>query len=283
MRFESPWLVGYPVVLAMVLAPPPAAGQPSAEASNVRGVRATQGSNHLDLPNPLGFDTRDAPWRRLGDFNLPDTDTLELEVPTMLPCSGFRLERHVGDELTFREPLRVDDVDSDEELKKHHVGVQAGLFNPSTDVIELGNLGFRVERSDGLTILRYRYSLNPRIDLVAEGRYWTGRGPTATSGEGKVAGGFLGPGIRVHAPRGTTGRRVVPYLQGNVYYVQEMLGEPKVLYKNGGFGFGLSGGVDVEVTRLISFPIEATYVGNGGGGLDDLSGFGVSVGVNFNF
>ena len=62
-----------------------------------------------------------------------------------------------------------------------------------------------------------------------------------------------------------------------------MLGEPKVLYKNGGFGFGLSGGVDLEVTRLISFPIEATYVGNSGGGLDDLSGFGVSVGVNFNF
>ena len=170
-----------------------------------------------------------------------------------------------------------------QELRRHHVGVQVGIFNPSTDVIELGNLGFGVERSDGMTILRYRYSLNPQIDLVAEGRYWTGRGPTATSGEGKVAGGFIGPGIRVHASKGTKGRRVVPYLQGNVYYVQEMLGEPKVLYENGGIGFGLSGGVDLEVTRLISIPIEATYVANGGGGLDDLSGFGVSVGVNFNF
>jgi hypothetical protein len=169
------------------------------------------------------------------------------------------------------------------ELRRHHFGVQVGIFNPSTDVIELGNLGFGVERSDGLTILRYRYSLNPQIDLVAEGRYWIGRGPTATSGEGKVAGGFIGPGIRVHASNGTKGRRVVPYLQGNVYYVQEMLGEPKVLYEHGGIGFGLSGGLDLEVTRLISIPIEATYVANGGGGLDDLSGFGVSVGVNFNF
>ena len=169
-----------------------------------------------------------------------------------------------------------------QELRKHHVSVQIGLFNPSTEVIELGNLGFRLERSDGMTILRYRYSLNPQIDLVAEGRYWTGRGPTATSGDGKVAGGFLGPGVRVHPSKGT-GRRVVPYLQGNLYYVQEMLGEPKVLYKNGGFGFGLSGGVDLELTRLISVPIEATYVGNTGGGLDDLSGFGVSVGVGFNF
>jgi hypothetical protein len=167
-------------------------------------------------------------------------------------------------------------------LRRHHFGIQGGFFNPSTDVIELGNLGFHVERGDGTTILRYRYSLSPRIDLVAEGRYWIGRGPTATSGEGKVAGGFLGPGIRVHASKGTK-RRVVPYLQGNVYYVQEMLGEPNVLYKNGGIGFGLSGGVDVEVTRLISVPIEATYVGNGGDGFDDLSGFGVSVGVTLNF
>ena len=92
-----------------------------------------------------------------------------------------------------------------------------------------------------------------------------------------MAGGFIGPGIRVHASKGTTGRKVVPYLQGNVYYVQEMLGEPDVLYENGGIRFGLSGGVDLEVTRLISFPIEVTYIGNGGGGLDDLSGFGVSV------
>lgn len=98
-----------------------------------------------------------------------------------------------------------------------------------------------------------------------------------------MAAGFVGPGIRFHASKGTKGRRVVPHLQGNLYYVQEMLGEPKVLYKNGGFGFRLSAGVDLEVTRLISFPIEATYVGNGGGGWDDLSGFGVSVGVNINF
>ena len=175
-----------------------------------------------------------------------------------------------------------DDIVLEQEPRTHHVGIRVGFFAPSTDVIELGNLGFRVERGDGQTVLRYRYSLNTHIDLVAEGRYWIGRGPTSSAGEGKVAGGFLGPGVRVHPSKGT-GRRVVPYLQGNVYYVQEMLGEPKVLYKNGGFGFGLSGGVDLELTRLISVPIEATYVGNRGGGLDDLSGFGVSVGVGFNF
>lgn len=86
----------------------------------------------------------------------------------------------------------------------------------------------------------------------------------------------------IHPSKRTNGRRVVPYVQGNVYYVQEMLGEPEVLYLHG-IGFGLSGGVDLEVTRLISIRIEATYVGNAGGGLDDLSGFDVSVGVNFDF
>lgn len=175
-----------------------------------------------------------------------------------------------------------DTTPSEQELRKHHVGAQVGIFNPSTDVIELGNLGFRLERSDGQTILRYRYSLDPRIDLVTELRYWIGRGPTTASGEAKVAGGFIGPGVRIHPPK-TNGRRVVPYLQGNVYYVQQMLGEPEVLYKNGGIGFGLSGGVDIEVIRLISIPIEFSYVGNVGGGFDDLSGFGVSVGVDFNF
>lgn len=142
-------------------------------------------------------------------------------------------------------------------------------------------MGFGLERSDGQTIVRYRYSLNYRLDLVAELRYWTGRGSTATSEEAKVSGGFIGPGIRVHASNGVERRRVAPYLQGNVYYVSEMLGEPEILYAHG-IGYGVSGGVDLEVTRRISIPIEATHVGNGGG-VDDLSGFGVSVGVDVSF
>lgn len=165
------------------------------------------------------------------------------------------------------------------EPRRHHLGVQLGVFNPSTEVVELGDLGFRLEWSDGQTVLRYRYSLNPRIDLVAELRYWTGRGPTATSGKGKVSGGFIGPGIRVHPSKAG---RALPYLQGNLYYAQEMLGAPGVLYEHG-IGFGLSGGVDLEWTGLISIPIEATYVASGGGGLDDLSGFGLSMGINFSF
>ena len=35
--------------------------------------------------------------------------------------------------------------------------------------------------------------------------------------------------------------------------------------------------------RLISIPIEATYIGTSGDDIDDLSGFGFSSGVNFSF
>ena len=246
MRLKAPWLVAHSLMLGALIGSPRAAAQPRVAGSSGRGAHATERSDQVDRLSPRVFGTGDSPWRRPGD-------------------------RYVADATLLNQ-----------ELRRHHVGVQVGIFNPSTDVIELGNLGFRVEQSDGLTILRYRYSLNPQIDLVAEARYWIGRGPTATSGEAKVTGSFVGPGIRVHASKGTKGRRAVPYLQGNVYYVQEMLGEHSVLHEHG-IGFGVSGGVDLEVTRLISFPIEATYIGNGGGGLDDLSGFGVSVGVNFNF
>ena len=163
--------------------------------------------------------------------------------------------------------------------RRHHFGVQLGFFHPSTDAIELGRLGFRVEHSDGQTGLTYRYSLNPRVDIVAEGRYWIGRGPTEASGEGKVAGGFIGPGIRLHSSNRSG---VGTYVQANLYYVQEMLGEPKVLYETG-LGLGLSGGVDIELTPRISLPLEATYLRSFGKDLDDLSGFGVSIGISFNF
>ena len=74
----------------------------------------------------------------------------------------------------------------------------------------------------------------------------------------------------------------MPYVQGSIYYVQEELITFERLVDHG-IGFGLSGGVDLNMSRLISIPIEATYVGTSGDDMDDLSGFGLSVGVNFSF
>lgn len=166
------------------------------------------------------------------------------------------------------------------DLRRHHVGLQLGLFNPSTDAIGLGNMGLVLDRSDGQTIVRYRYSVNPRVDLVAELRYWVGRGLTARSEAAKVSGGFLGPGLRIRPWNGQR-RRAVPYLQGNLYYASEMLGEPEIRVAHG-IGFGLGGGVDIMVTRRISIPVEAAYVASSGV-VDDLSGVGVSAGVSVSF
>ena len=69
----------------------------------------------------------------------------------------------------------------------------------------------------------------------------------------------------------------MPYLQGNIYYVQEELRTIERLAHHR-IGFGLSGGLDLNISRLISIPIEATYVGTSSGGMNDLSGFGLFCG-----
>ena len=88
--------------------------------------------------------------------------------------------------------------------------------------------------------------------------------------------------MRLYGFNRTIDRRVMPYLQGNIYYIQEELITFERLADHG-IGFGLSGGVDLKMSRLISIPIEATYVGTSGDNMDDLSGFGLSVGVDFSF
>ena len=141
-----------------------------------------------------------------------------------------------------------------------------------------------VEGITALTIVNYRYSLNPRIDLDFDMRYWVRRWTTPTSPIIELTPGFVGPGLRLHGLNRTRGKRVIPYIQGNIYYVQEELRASEKLIESGrGIGFGLSGGVDLDISRLISIPIEATYIGTGGDAIDDLSGFALSVGVNFNF
>ena len=167
------------------------------------------------------------------------------------------------------------------ELRRHHVGAQIGPFNPSTDAIGLANLDLSIDGTALLGILSYRYSLNPFVDLDFELRHWIGRWPRSGSDRVKVAAGFIGPGIRIYGADRTSGTRVFPYIQANIYYAQEQVSRLETLSEHG-VGFGLSGGVDLAISRRISIPIEATHV-RSRGILDDLSGFGVSVGVNVSF
>ena len=182
-----------------------------------------------------------------------------------------------------RRPSGVGDASLVEhELKRHHIGIQLAVLDPATDVIALGNLGLAVEGVTALTVLNYRYSLNPRIDVDFDIRYWVRRWMAPASPTIELTPSVFGPGLRLYGLTRTRGKRVIPYIQGNIYYVREDLRASERLIESG-IGFGLSGGADLGIGRLISIPIEATYIGTGGDAIDDLSGFALSVGVNFNF
>ena len=68
------------------------------------------------------LDNRDASWRRLGDFILRETETLEFEGPLGVPLTGFRheYEWYVRDDVVVRSPVRFDGVDIDEETRREY-------------------------------------------------------------------------------------------------------------------------------------------------------------------
>ena len=68
------------------------------------------------------LDNRDASWRRLGDFILRETETLEFEGPLGLSLAGFRREYewYVRDDVVVRSPVRFDGVDIDEETRREY-------------------------------------------------------------------------------------------------------------------------------------------------------------------
>jgi hypothetical protein len=212
-----------------------------------------------------------------------DGSILKGQIIEEVPDEFYKIRLADGSILVVKAD-EVDNVILKTELKKHHIGIQVGIFNPSSDVIEFRNLDLDVEGNTGLGILNYRYSLNPFIDFALDIRAWAALWIIPlTSQEIELTSGFVGLGIRLNGMNRTKGKKIIPYLQGNIYSVQEEL-KFWTLTENGiGFGLSLSGGIDLKISHLISIPIEATYIGTSGDDIDDLSGFGLSVGVNFNF
>ena len=76
-----------------------------------------------------------------------------------------------------------------------------------------------------------------------------------------------------------------PFIQANIFLVNEKAeveqGGFKVSGSDSGAGFGISAGVDIPASKLLSIPIEADYMY--GKPSDDVSGIGVNVGLTFNF
>ncbi|MEE2636086.1 MAG: hypothetical protein VYE68_02485 [Acidobacteriota bacterium] len=78
--------------------------------------------NEIDLFMERVLDNRDASWRRLGDFILRETETLEFAAPLGLALAGFHheYEWYVRDEVVVRSPIRFDGVDIDEETRREY-------------------------------------------------------------------------------------------------------------------------------------------------------------------
>ena len=100
----------------------PAVAQPPATPSDVAAASAAAGSNEIDLFMERVLDNRDASWRRLGDFILRETETLELEAPFGLPLAGFRheYEWYVRDDVVVRSPARFDGVVIGKEARREY-------------------------------------------------------------------------------------------------------------------------------------------------------------------
>jgi len=149
---------------------------------------------------------------------------------------------------------------SNRPYKRYHIGIQAGFYKAV-----LGGVNFR-------------YSSTPVVSLVIDSRTW---GSSDRSID--VTSSFFGIGIRINGKD----EQVKPFLQVSTYLVTENVEKQadfgsNILSENG-IGIGLSTGLDIKVSELISIPVEINYIGTDGDDMDNLSWFGLSVGVSFNF
>ena len=167
------------------------------------------------------------------------------------------------------------------EPMRNHITLGFGVARHVSDDFE--DTG---HETGGVGQLSYRYSLNPGWDLCLDTR------STMTSDEvfdddlgGDIefehSASFFGPGARWSSGQGS----VRPYLQANVFFVTETtrieFGGLSSEVDDDGVGFGLMGGADIRLSRLLSLPLEASYLN--GKPENDVSSLGMSVGLTFNF
>ncbi len=163
---------------------------------------------------------------------------------------------------------------------RHHLTLGLGVAQQLSDDfddtgVETGALGQ----------FAYRYSLNRSIDLTLDGRSVFASDDAVVPVLGDVdvehESSWFGPGVRWNGGTGA----VRPYLQANVFFVTEQLtfdaGDVETSTDETDAGFGVMGGVDIRLGRLLSLPLEVAYLY--GKPENDVSALGMSVGLTFNF
>lgn len=161
---------------------------------------------------------------------------------------------------------------------RHHITLGLGYSNLPSDDLKDDSIGIDFSNA-GNGVLSYRYSLNSAWDVCLDSR-----GTVSTDSQSGVdltlLNSFFGPGLRWNAPG--TARF---FGQASFFLVSESAeaeqGGFKISSSESGTGFGVFGGLDFPVSRLLSIPVEVGYIY--AKPADDVSGFGATVGLTFNF
>ena len=165
------------------------------------------------------------------------------------------------------------------ENRKHHLGVALGYEKHLSDDLKEESIGIDYTQA-GYGAIAYRLSVMSNMDITLDARGTT-HSDTIGGVDLTMSTGFFGPGIRLISPN--EGLR--PYMQANFFLVSESLeaqvGNTKTTTDENSAGFGISGGVDIRLSNLLSIPVEANYMY--GKPADDVSGIGANIGLTFNF
>lgn len=170
-----------------------------------------------------------------------------------------------------------------ENLGRHHISLGfLGYFKSTSGDFELPELGIDASEGTG-EFLNYRYSFDKNIDLAVDAHGWMSETEFfGIRAETTVMG--LGLGVRYNL--GNAGGRIFPYVQANVYSVTEQLkisisGWSDDARSNPKIGFGVNGGFEIKLGKLISIPVDGYYIS--GKPADDISGYGFATGISFNW
>jgi hypothetical protein len=165
------------------------------------------------------------------------------------------------------------------ENHKHHLGLALGYQKLLSNDFKDDALGIDYT-NDGFGGVSYRLSILSNLDLSVDGRATT-RTQTLGGQDLTLTSSFFGPGIRIASPS----EGIRPFVQANLFLVEETfdteVGNTRITASENGAGFGISGGVDIRASNLLSIPIEADFMY--GKPSDDVSSLGVNVGLTFNF
>lgn len=165
------------------------------------------------------------------------------------------------------------------EAKRHHLTLGAGYARHLDDSFKEDDLQ---DCASGQ--FAYRYTVSPHVDLAIEGRSVMASQDVVVlleNGEFSHTASYFGPGVRFQGAAGS----VQPYVQASVYFARETVrldvGNTGTDTSEDGVGFGVAGGADIRLSRLLSLPIEVNYLY--AKPENDVSSLGLQLGLTFNF